>query len=223
MSVIDSVYEYSLSVQRFIYPFGNSSPQSLIPLSLENIDNNNNPYSILSLGCGDCRDILFSIQQYHQSFPSSSSSSPPPPLLIHYTCVDIESSIHARNIALLHSISSLNKTNNNDDPQAVSSLFSLYYDQFITIPTLKLLKTVVNNILSSLFSSENKENREEKSGIFSFDFCDISSFQSVQSIFEGYKALIQIIEEKEKKEENRQIINRLLAEKKKRDAYWLIE
>ncbi|KAF2839031.1 hypothetical protein M501DRAFT_756096 [Patellaria atrata CBS 101060] len=123
-----------VSVREFFYPFGNIPATNLLRDTA--IDDTGAEIELLLLGCGDPRNILFSL--YSQGDQCLASS-------YNFTCCDKEPAILARNIILLtliadgHSNTTTVSSRKHNSVKH-SSLWNIFYHVFIPESDLKLLQ-----------------------------------------------------------------------------------
>ncbi|KAK6503241.1 hypothetical protein TWF481_008270 [Arthrobotrys musiformis] len=114
----------------FFYPTGNSPAINLVAHIPPEVD-----AQVLSLGCGDVRNILFTI--FTESTDHSGGELRKK---YHFTCCDIEGAVIARNILLLAMIM---KNENH------STMWSIYYDIFLSEADSQALQRHLDELLSA--------------------------------------------------------------------------
>ncbi|KAF3134815.1 hypothetical protein TWF569_010080 [Orbilia oligospora] len=113
----------------YYYPLGNSPAINLVGFLPPEID-----AEILLLGCGDVRNILFTL------FTESSESANKVHRKYHFTCCDFEGAVIARNILLLAMILK---------NEEASTMWPIYYDIFMSETCSQALKSHLAELLSA--------------------------------------------------------------------------
>ncbi|KAK7696507.1 hypothetical protein QCA50_001165 [Cerrena zonata] len=113
----------------FFYPIGNTTPRVLTQY-LAPSENGN----ILLLGCGDPRNVLYTLHTNRDAVCNGTIS-------LDFTCVDLESAVLARNVVLLALVMDESFASN------ARPIFSIFYDFFLTQEALSLLKTKCETLL----------------------------------------------------------------------------
>ncbi|THY32287.1 hypothetical protein D6D01_02594 [Aureobasidium pullulans] len=105
--------------QGHFYPFGNTPAVNFLrdyrPSNSDNVD-------ILALGCGDARNLLFSLWSEHKGNGCK----------FNFTVCDLNPAVSARNIFLLSAIQTLSLDADDADHDLLSRLWRIYYHLFIT-------------------------------------------------------------------------------------------
>ncbi|THZ83132.1 hypothetical protein D6C84_05200 [Aureobasidium pullulans] len=103
----------------YFYPFGNTPAVNFLrdyrPSNSDNVD-------ILALGCGDARNLLFSLWSEHKGNGCK----------FNFTICDLNPAVFARNIFLLSAIQTLSLDAGDADHDLLSRLWRIYYHLFIT-------------------------------------------------------------------------------------------
>ncbi|EPS39897.1 hypothetical protein H072_6313 [Dactylellina haptotyla CBS 200.50] len=118
----------------FYYPIGNSPAINLVDHLPPDLD-----ADILLLGCGDARNILFTLwTESHDTVDKDKDASKL--RTFKFTCCDIEGAVIARNILLLAMIIK------NED---INAMWHIYYDVFMPENSLKIFKSHLENLIAS--------------------------------------------------------------------------
>ncbi|KAK6520955.1 hypothetical protein TWF506_001191 [Arthrobotrys conoides] len=112
----------------YFYPIGNSPAINLVGYLPPEID-----ADVLLLGCGDVRNILFTL------FTESPEIANEVHRKYHFTCCDVEGAVIARNILLLAMILK---------NEEVSTMWPIYYDFFMSERRSQTLKCYLAELLS---------------------------------------------------------------------------
>ncbi|OCK77244.1 hypothetical protein K432DRAFT_461196 [Lepidopterella palustris CBS 459.81] len=153
---------FVVDIVTFFYPIGNTSAvhltRSLPPKQ---------PADILLLGCGDVRNILFTV------YADQDSSRK-----LDVTCCDIQPAIIARNILLLTLIlDDANGLNN-------TSMWNIYYHLYLDDSSLKLLSAQATKLHALAASMQSwhggKYGRQLR-------FCDYGTLTKVRGIWDTYR------------------------------------
>ncbi|KAI1098423.1 hypothetical protein F4804DRAFT_324803 [Jackrogersella minutella] len=142
-----------------IYPIGNTPAVSLTRSLPQGID-----ADLLLLGCGDVRNILFTLYT-ERGFP---------PRKLDITCCDTEAAIIARNVLLFTLL--IDGTN-------ADSLWDIYYHLRISEESMTFIKNQARKIVS--LSSSIEQWSEERYGSM-LRFCDATSLQYVRKVWMKY-------------------------------------
>ncbi|KAK6361446.1 hypothetical protein TWF730_005174 [Orbilia blumenaviensis] len=116
----------------YFYPIGNSPAMNLVGHLPPEID-----AEILLLGCGDVRNILFTI--FTESPDATNKNEVLAHRKYHFTCCDIEGAVIARNILLMSMI-----LKNEDAP----TMWPIYYDIFMSKKCSQVLKAHLEKLIS---------------------------------------------------------------------------
>ncbi|XPT04655.1 hypothetical protein M3J09_013731 [Ascochyta lentis] len=146
----------------YLYPAGNTPAVCLTDTVPPEVDAN-----ILLLGCGDIRNVLFTI------YSGSGSDS----RKLDFTCCDIEAEIVARNAVALTLIS------DDKDGANLQHIWSLYYHVFVDPQSMDLLRAHVQSLLANASSLETWSKSSYASLV---RFCDDTTFQAVVKIWKLY-------------------------------------
>ncbi|KAI1193597.1 hypothetical protein F5X97DRAFT_338802 [Nemania serpens] len=147
-----------INIQSFFYPIGNT-PAICLTQSLPPDD----PASILLLGCGDVRNILFTVHNDNRK--------------LDITCCDNQKAVIARNVLLLSLIID-NKDGRND-----GSLWNMYYHMYLDQKSLDLLRSQ-SKTLYELSSTMETWSRGKYGRYLSF--CDSATLADVRKMWAFY-------------------------------------
>ncbi|KAI1265788.1 hypothetical protein F5Y18DRAFT_435702 [Xylariaceae sp. FL1019] len=149
-----------VNIQSFFYPIGNtpaiSLTQSIPP---------GDPADILLLGCGDVRNILFTVHNDCR--------------ILDITCCDNQKAVIARNVLLLSLII------DDDDNTNGNALWNIYYHMYLDKDSLKLLRAQSRKLQE--YSNTMDTWQQSKYGRY-LSFCDLATLSDVRKMWEFYGA-----------------------------------
>ncbi|KAH7325030.1 TCP-1/cpn60 chaperonin family-domain-containing protein [Stachybotrys elegans] len=154
----------------YFYALGNTPAASLTRCVPHGKD-----AAILSLGCGDARNILY----------TSYNEVGLPPRKLDITCCDIDERVIARNIILFTLIIDSNKTTNPDH------LWEIYYHLYLSKPAVELLRQQIEKLLPLLESLQTWENGPYSKTL---KMCDSATLQDVGRMVQSIANDLQDIE-----------------------------
>ncbi|KAJ3209479.1 hypothetical protein HDU67_006178 [Dinochytrium kinnereticum] len=155
----------------FFYAFGNVPPVNLLQdLAPED------PARVLQLGCGDPRNILFSVW----SVVGGGMKGGDARLDLDVTCNDYDPGVLSRNILLLSLLSNPPST-----PQTTRQIWSLFYHIYIDPPTHTLLLTHLTTLLDAAETLEKWN--QSPHGAF-LRFCSRKTFEQVKGLWVKYRS-----------------------------------
>ncbi|KAI1161159.1 hypothetical protein F5B18DRAFT_674905 [Nemania serpens] len=172
-----------INVQSFFYPIGNtpaiSLTQSIPP---------GDPASILLLGCGDVRNILFTVHNDSRK--------------LDITCCDNQKAVIARNALILSLIA------DNNDGRNDNSLWNIYYHMYLDQQSLDLLRSQSKKLheLSSTMEtwSQGKYGR-------CLSFCDSATLADARKMWAFYSVERKGAESSRFKSHLQSVINKAKA------------
>ncbi|KAK3587577.1 hypothetical protein CHS0354_004870 [Potamilus streckersoni] len=138
----------------YLYPYGNSPAIDLTGGCQTKCD-----VDFLLLGCGDIRNILFTIKTLDDEKSKSKN--------LHFFLNDIEGVILARNLVLLRILEIIDPSKDDD----VEFLWSVWYDAAIPKECLIRLKVIIQDLLQNLSSTVEyvtEETEEELKSILKY-------------------------------------------------------
>ncbi|TIA72202.1 hypothetical protein D6C83_00890, partial [Aureobasidium pullulans] len=160
-------------VGRHFYPFGNTPAINLLrdyrPSNSDNVD-------ILALGCGDARNLLFSLWSEYKGNGCK----------YNFTVCDLNPAVFARNIFLLSAIQTLSLDAGDADYDLLSRLWRIYYHLFITQDDLTFVKQHVSHLQAASGSLEAWLQSPFGSV---FHFSSESTLMEIRSFWNSYSEL----------------------------------
>ncbi|THW07839.1 hypothetical protein D6D03_02944 [Aureobasidium pullulans] len=155
------------------YPFGNTPAVNFLrdyrPSNSDNVD-------ILALGCGDARNLLFSLWSEHKGNGCK----------FNFTVCDLNPAVFARNIFLLSAIQTLSLDAGDADYDLLSRLWRIYYHLFITQDDLTFVKQHVSHLRAASGSLEAWLQSPFGSV---FHFSSESTLMEIRSFWNSYSEL----------------------------------
>ncbi|PQE33060.1 MYND finger protein [Rutstroemia sp. NJR-2017a WRK4] len=169
-----------VKLSHFFYPIGNTPAVNLLETNPNWNTQDDAPTNVLMLGCGDLRNIFFSLwcnKDFSDSplqLYSLTSKLQAPKLNCDFTCCDIEPAVLARNIFLFTLII--------DNASNVST-WNLFYHLYVTDTDLELLKSQTEKLLEV---SKSFDTWSSSSYGKTLHFLSVDTLEQIRNVWTQY-------------------------------------